>query len=78
MAVGKRVHGLHLARERWFECDVSGLPYVESDTTIPEAPHPQQGLRVSFDFLDEPTDRDTMRQMRGAPETGRDNEGNDD
>lgn len=51
-AIGIRVEGKRLLRQRWYECAVMGCHVPESETVVPEWPHKHAGLRVCFKHLD--------------------------
>jgi hypothetical protein len=51
--IGTREYGRHMRRERWFLCALCQRPTPESDTTVPQWPHPHAGLRVCSNDLDE-------------------------
>lgn len=53
-AIGTRVDGKRYRRERWYESSILGLHVPESETTVPEFPHPKTGQRVALAELDEP------------------------
>ena len=72
MSFGTKVLGHSLKSQEWFLCAISGLEYPAEDTTVPDPPHPQAGLRVSFEFYDEEMDRDTLRLINGPPDIGDD------
>ncbi len=76
MPVGTRVLGHRLHHERWYLCAITGHEYRESETVVPEHPHPQAGLRVWVGALDE-LDRDTERLINGPPDLGHDKEERD-
>lgn len=69
--IGTRAYGKWNAHERWFECSVCGQVKRQSETLVPQAPHPQAGLRVCttgarcFDEIDYNT-----RQQISPPRPG--------
>jgi hypothetical protein len=53
-AVGTRVDGKRMIRERWYECAILGEHVPESQTVVPQPPHPHAYQRVCLKCFDEP------------------------
>lgn len=52
-AIGTRADGKRYRRERWYETSILGLHVPESETIVPDWPHPKAGQRVALKEMDE-------------------------
>jgi hypothetical protein len=70
--IGRRAVGKRSIGERWYFCAICDDPTPESETIVPQDPHPHAGFRVCLRDYDD-LDWEANRRLH-EPQVGRDEE----